>query len=303
SVFTLPADGCRDDARRFVERYDGLLWDAAANEGGSCSKHVLHGGPTPHQSLKHLVPWMAGRAGERFVVAGGTDVLGRELARVARSTLARIGIKPVGVATDVDGAVRLAAQADVVLSTRSGAAAVELMRAHRAAGIKAIIASPTLGEIEVAAAGRDAIGHVAAQPYFASWISPANWRFLDRMRRRHGARVTPSASAEAIWTQIALFGTALSHLSDTDVHPLNIREAVKGVRVEAPQGLVELEAESLHARLWPKIAVVEPSGRLGIVARARQAVRPLPYWAHANRACTDDGAVTARNNVLARDSE
>lgn len=289
SVFALPPGGVRAEAGLFLDRYDGLMWDGAANPGGSCGKNVIHGGPTPHQNLKHIVAWMAERHGPRLLVAAGRDELGRELARVCHRMLKRLGLTAMASPSDPAEAVARAGNADAILSTMGGAAAIELVRRHRAAGLKAPIASPTLTELEVAALGPAAAGHIAVQPYFPGWVSPANWRFLDRMRRRHGGSVAPGAAAEALWTQIHLFGEALVRLEEGDVHPLNIREAAKDLVFEAPQGKVTVEAETLHTGLWPKLATIGGTGRFTPFAWPRDAVPALPYWGYPGQVCTDGG--------------
>lgn len=321
-IFGLIPPDERDDTRSFVERYDGLFWDPAAYEGGECSKNLIHGGATPHQSLKHLVPWLAEQVGGRFLLVGGRDALSSELLRVCRSTLDGVGGEAVGrdvvVApghTDFSSVVRAAwiGRIDAVFSTLQGAQAAALLGQMKAGGIdprQVPVASPTLSEIEVAAAGPAAAGAIAAQPYFASWLSPENWRFMDRMRRRHGAKVAPSALAEATWFQFHLLADALSRLAEGDVHPINIRECAKDCEVAAPQGPVRLEGDTLHTVLWPKIGVVEPSGRVQVLARAREGIKPLPFWAHPGRVCTDGGVrkgTVSRGerpaNVLVRRSE
>lgn len=302
SVFGLCPHPVRDDLPRALEKLDGLFWDPAPTPGGVCSKHVIHGGSTPYQSLKHLVPWAVGQVGGRMLLVGGDEPHPRELMRVCRQVLARVGGEAVGrdiaVAagggdfTEVIKRVK-AGGVDAVFSALEGDRAVALLRQVKAAGIdpRAVpIVSPTLTEMEVAAAGPGvAAGHVAAQPWFSSWVSPASWRFMDRMRRRHGGSVRPSALAEAAWTQIHLFAAALGNLAGGDIHPVNIREAAKERAVDAPQGRVRVDGGSLHATAWPKIAVVEPAGRFRILARAAREVPPLPFWAHPHQACTDAG--------------
>lgn len=302
SVFGLCPDESRDDLLRTLERMVGLFWDPAPYGGGECSKHVIHGGATPHQSLKHLVPWTVGQVGGRLMLVGGEGAYPRELMRVCRDVLSRVGAEAVG--RDLVVPAQEADFTKVIERMRSGAVdavfcaldgdrAVALLRQVKAAGIDpraTPIVSPTLSEMEVAAAGHGvATGHIAVQPWFATWMSPESWRFMDRMRRRHGGGAQPSALAESAWIQVHLFAAALGNLAGGDIHPVNLREAAKDRELAAPQGRVRIERDSLHTVLWPKIAVVEPSGRFKVLARAGKEVRPLPFWAHPNRACTDTG--------------
>jgi urea transport system substrate-binding protein len=269
SVFGLCPAGAGQAMRTLLERSGGLFWDPAPTPGGECSEAVIHGGPTPFQSLGHLVPWLAENAGRRFLLVGGGP-----LAPVCRTLAADCG------ATVLEGAgfdrIRRE-RPDVVVSLLAGTTAAAFLRGYREAGFDQRdipVASPCLSELVAAEAGPAAAGAIAAAPYFASWPSPANSLFLQRLRRRAGA--TATAAAEAAWFQMHLFAQALARLDGAEPVPVNLREAARAVLVEAPQGPVRLDG--LHTLLWPRIAVAEPSGRFRPLAVAAEPLGPLPFW-------------------------
>lgn len=297
-----PSD-LRQAAVSFMEATGNLLWDPAPYEGGECSRHVIHGGPTPHQHLRHMVPWMMEQVGRRFLFVGSDLPHPRECLRVAADLLGRAGGTPLGPPLvvppgheDFSHVIRRIRRdrVDVVFSSLVGASQAGFLRQYREARLDPLeipVASPTLGELDMAAAGPAILaGHVAVAPYFMDWDSPENTAFLERWRKRGGGRrPPPNAVAEAAWFQLHQMVRALEALGPGDLHPINLREAAKERQVLAPQGPVWVDADSLHTMLWPKIAVAEASGRFKVLAHPKAAVAPHPTWGYGGGRCTDAG--------------
>lgn len=305
SVFGLCPPEARPGMRALLERCQGLFWDPAPTEGGECSKFVIHGGPTPHQSLKFLVPWMAEQVGRRFLLVGTDQPWPRELLHVCRHMAGEIGatlvappeLAPPGHDDFTTTLARARSRdADVIVSTLLDRSAVAFLRQYRQAGIDPLtlpVASPTLTEATAATAGPAAAGVIVSAPYFSDEVSVANGLFLKRLRLRHrpGGQGRVHAQIEAAWVQARLFGLALGNLAGGDVSPVNLREAARDGEVDTPDGRVRVEGETLHTLLWPKIAVVEPWGRFRILARPTRPVRPLPFWGQPGKACTNAGLI------------
>jgi len=298
SIFGLCPPAAAGAMRTILERGGGLFWDPAPTPGGECSDTVVHGGPTPYQSLGHLVPWLAEQVGRRFLLVGSDEDWPRALLAACRTMAEDCGAAAIGASELVPpgGADFTAILArirreriEVVVSALTGASATAFLRRYREAGHdprEVPIASPTLSELVAAAAGPQvAAGAVAAAPYFASWPSSANSLFTQRLRRHAGAAAIAGATAEAAWFQLRQFGAALDKLDGADPIAVNIREAARGCAVDAPQGPVRLDGASLHTLLWPKIAVVDPSGRFRPLAGAAEPLGPLPFWPSAERGC------------------
>lgn len=287
SLFGPCPHALRVELGRFLDQVDGLLWDPAGYEGGECSGGILHGGPTPYQSLKQLLPFMAQEVGPRFLLVSGEGAYSRALARVARWGLDRMGASVVAEAVTPDDQFSWLKKIrreriDVIFCSLEGSALVAFLRAYSASRMNPLdnpIASPTMTELETRIAGAGvAAGHVACQPYFAGLRTLGNDRFLAGLRQRLGPAFVPNAMAEALWGQIHLFARAVAALDDIDPHPLLVREAAKGREVLLPQGRVSLDPDSLHLALWPKIAVAEADGMFKVIARSQVPVRSLPFW-------------------------
>lgn len=305
SVFGLCPPGAGAELVDFLSGHDALFWDPAPAESGACSPHVVHAGPTPHHSLGTLVPFMVAEVGRRFLVVGDGDgrragLLAAAVAMLDDSGATAVGEPALVAGEDFAGVLRRIRheRVDVVLSTLEGPHQVALLRAYKEARLDPLeipIASPTLTEADMVAAGPGvAAGHIAAQPYFTTWRSPENAAFVAALRRRHGAALLPDALAEAAWCQVQLFARALDALGPGELHPVTVREAARDRWVAAPQGRVRLDGATLHAELWPKVAVVEPSGRAKVLARTARPMAPLPAWGLTGSGCPAGGAEGSR---------
>jgi urea transport system substrate-binding protein len=90
-----------------------------------------------------------------------------------------------------------------------------------------------------------------------------------------------------------MFKQAVEKLAASDITPPNIREAVKGVELIAPQGKVLLERENLHTWLWPKIAMAKSDGQFEVLKDSAEWKKPDPYAAYPGQQCLETGLVGA----------
>ncbi|MBX9635522.1 MAG: ABC transporter substrate-binding protein, partial [Magnetospirillum sp.] len=131
--------GLRAELGRALDQADGVLWDPSGYEGGECSSGILHGGPTPHQSLTQLLPFMAKEVGQRFLLVSGNGAYSRALCRAARWGLERINAVVVAEAQTHDdrmawlGKIRRE-RIDVIFCSLEGVALVEFLKAYHALG-------------------------------------------------------------------------------------------------------------------------------------------------------------------------
>ena len=71
--------------------------------------------------------------------------------------------------------------------------------------------------------------------------------------------------------------------------PPNIRDAVKGAEMVAPQGKVKIEPANLHTYLWPKIAGAKSDGQFEVLVDSKDWMKPDPYAAYPGQVCTEKG--------------
>lgn len=271
----------------FLERAGGLLWDPQGYEGGECTAGIMHGGPTPHQSLTQMLPFLASEVGPNFLLVGDNGAYSQGMARVARWAITRMGASVVGEAlSDAERSAWLGkvqpGRVDVLFCSLQGTPLVEFLTAFHAAGLDPLetpVASPCMTELDTMACGPGvAAGQVACQPYFAGLRTLGNDRFLAVLRKSLGRGFVPTTTAESLWGQLHLFARAIAILDNVRPHPLLVREIIKGCEILLPQGRVAVQADGLHTHVWPKIGVVQADGSFMVVARSDRAIAPVPFW-------------------------
>jgi urea transport system substrate-binding protein len=152
------------------------------------------------------------------------------------------------------------------------------------------MASLTTSENEVAAMGGEAAaGHFTSAPYFMVWDSPENHKFVEAYKARWGQDKVTHFVSEPSYFQVYLFKQAVAKLAPSDITPTNIREAIKGESMIAPQGKVLIERENLHTWLWPKIGQCKSDGQFEILKQSADWLKPEPYKAYPNMHCTEAG--------------
>ena len=303
SVFGSYTSASRKAVLPVFEKRKNLYWYPTLYEGRECSKNVVYTGAVPNQQQDEFVPWLVEKFGKRWYLIGSNYIYPKEENNYCKKLLAELGAEvvneeyvPLGHSefSSVVNKFR-SEKPDVIFSTVVGDSVVALHRQYRAAGLdpeKMPMASLTTSENEVAAMGGDAAaGHFTSAPYFMVWDSPENQTFVDNYRKRWGADKVTHFVSEPCYFQVKMFQQAVSKLAKSDINPANIREAVKGVELTAPQGKVRLDGATLHTYLWPKIGECKSDGQFEIIKQSPEWLEPVPYKAYPNQTCTEAGLV------------
>ena len=285
------------------EKNNGLLFYPVQYEGEESSKNVIYTGAVPNQQQDEFVPWLVKKFGKKFYLIGSNYIYPKEENNYCKKLLEKLGGEvvaeeyvPLGHSefSSVINKIR-ATQPNVIFSTVVGDSVVALHRQYKAAGLdpeKMPMASLTTSENEVAAMGGEAAaGHFTSAPYFMVHKSPENEKFVEAYKKRWGADKVTHFVSEACYFQTYLFKQAVEKLATSDLTPPNIRDAVKGEGMIAPQGKVQIEPENLHTWLWPKIAQAKSNGQFEILVEAKEWLKPVPYAAYPGQSCTEKGLV------------
>ena len=303
SVFGSYTSASRKAVLPVFERYHNLYWYPTLYEGRECSKNVIYTGAVPNQQQKDFVPWLLKNFGKKFYLIGSNYIYPKEENNVCKILLKRLGGEVVGEEYVPLGHSEFSAvinkfkdtQPNVIFSTVVGDSVVALHRQYKAAGLdpaKMPMASLTTSEQEIAAMGGEfAAGHFTSAPYFMSWDSPENHRFVEAYQKRWGKGLTTNFVSEPAYFQVYLFKQAVEKLGKSDITPPAIREAAWGQEYKAPEGLVKVDGDNSHTYLWPKIGEAQTSGQFKIIQQSKEWVKPLPYWAYPGEVCTPNGMV------------
>ncbi|MCP1200593.1 transporter substrate-binding protein [Notoacmeibacter sp. MSK16QG-6] len=302
SVFGSYTSASRKAVLPVFERRNNLYWYPTLYEGRECSKNVIYTGAVPNQQQDEFIPWLIEQFGKKFFLIGSNYIYPKEENNYCKTLLEKYGAEvvneeyvPLGHSefSSVINKIK-STQPNVIFSTVVGDSVVALHRQYRAAGLdpeKMPMASLTTSEVEVAAMGGEAAaGHFTSAPYFMVHESPENEKFVEAYKSRYGADAVTHFVSEPSYFQVYLFKQALEKIGSAgDITPENIREAVKGQEMIAPQGNVKIDPKNLHTYLWPKIAVAKSDGQFEVLKDSSEWLEPDPYAAYSNQACMEDG--------------
>jgi urea transport system substrate-binding protein len=307
SVFGSYTSASRKAVLPVFERYHNLYWYPTLYEGRECSKNVIYTGAVPNQQQRDFVPWLLKTFGKKFYLIGSNYIYPKEENNVCKILLKKYGGEVVGEEYVPLGHSEFSSVIEkfkstgpnVIFSTVVGDSVVALHRQYKAAGLdpaKMPMASLTTSEEEVRAMGGEfAAGHFTSAPYFMSYESPENVKFVTAFQKKYGKDAVTNFVSEPAYFQVYLFAQAAAKLAGSDLTPVTVRKAAWGQEFKAPEGLVKVDGENSHTYLWPKIGEAQTSGQFKIIQQSSEWVKPDPYWAYPGQVCTPDGMVERKS--------
>ncbi len=303
SVFGSYTSASRKAVLPVFERYHNLYWYPTLYEGRECSLNCIYTGAVPNQQQRDFIPWLVKNFGKRFYLIGSNYVYPKEENNVCKILLKRLGGEVVGEEYVPLGQSEFSSviqkfkntKPNVIFSTVVGDSVVALHRQYKTAGLdpaKMPMASLTTSEEEIAAMGGEfAAGHFTSAPYFMSYNSPENHKFVAAFQKRWGKGQVTNFVSEPAYFQVFLFKQAVEKLHGGKLIPADIRKAAWGQQFQAPEGLVKIDPKNSHTYLWPKIGQAQNNGQFKIIEQSKEWVEPLPYWAYPGEVCTPTGMV------------
>src|SRR3954454_11387490 len=247
----------RRSVKSVVESSNHLLFFASNYEGMDISPSIVCTGPIPNQQVIPAVNWcFETLKARKFFLAGSQDVQSYSSNALIKDQLKAMGAQPVGekyVALDGKGMPELiaaikAAGPDVVLSTVVGDGNKPFYQQLVQAGLppgKLPVVSFTIGEDELRELpAREMVGDYAAWSYFQSIDNPVNRAFVQRFKEHYGAERTTGDAIVAAYNAVKLWAQAVEEIgSDATAE---IRKAIRRESLNAPEGVVSIDSETLH---------------------------------------------------------
>jgi urea transport system substrate-binding protein len=287
SLFGCWTSSSRKAVLPVVEKLDHLLWYPLQYEGLEASKNVIYTGAAPNQQILPAVEWALKRFGKRAFLVGSDYVFPRTAHRIVRAQLERAGgscvaeeYRPLG-STDFAGIVaRLkATDPDFVLNTINGDSNVAFFTELAKAGLgpyQVPVISVSMAEDELRLIGGAlAVDHYAAWSYFQSVDSPANRRFVAAFKNRYGPDRVTDDPIEAAYVAVHFFARAVAKAGAVDVAA--IREAARGLELEAPGGRYTIDRDTQHTWKVARVGQIEADGQFRVVWSSGAALKPEPF--------------------------
>ena len=161
------------------------------------------------------------------------------------------------------------------LATRNKPFYEQLARAGLTPG-KLPVLSFTIGEDELRELPvKEMIGDYAAWSYFQTIDSPVNRAFVQRFKARYGADRTISDSIVAAYNGVNLWAQAVKEVGTEATS--EVRTAVRRQSREAPEGIITVDAETMHTWRPFYLGKIRPDGQFDVVWSLEKPVRPVPY--------------------------
>ena len=285
-----------------IEKHNKLLFYPQQYEGFEFSENIIYTGAAPNQNLVQLEKFMTANFGARVYMIGSNYIYPYETNRNMHSLIAAHPAHSIvaeryvslyanrNAINDIVEDIK-AKQPDFVFCTLIGRTVPYLYQAYLSAGLdpaKMPIASLNTSEVEINMMGAEAaLGHYTSSPYFQSIDSPLNRSTVDRFfASRYAERAIPNMNWEASYFAMHLLAKAFRN-SDTD-RIEDILPNILGAEIEAPQGRVQIDHLTHHARLFPRIGIANAQGQFTIIEDQGLRVNPDPYMVRSHPAIARD---------------
>jgi urea transport system substrate-binding protein len=267
-------------------------------DAGSAWRFALWDGvrtKAPNQQIVPVIQFAAGTMSKRrLFLAGSDNVYSRTIHAIFRDALAeRHSVRIVSEAffplgsSDVNGAIAkiTANQADLIINTISGETNEAFYRALRAAGITSEN-TPTISLTESADELRtlpveQRIGNYAVRSYFQSIDRPENAAFVHKFQTRFGTHRVVTDPMESAYVAVHLWARAVTEANDT--RPALVRQAIKGLRFNAPGGPMRIDPANQYAWKVERLGRIDQGGQFKIVWSSEEPIHPEPFPATRKR--------------------
>lgn len=282
SIVGLYTSACRKQVIPVLEKHDSLLFYPTFYEGSEQHPNIVYCGPLPNQQLHDFVPWLLRHVGRSFYLLGSDYIYPRETNRYIRRLVTSHGgtvvgeqyasLGEVGFVQPLDEIRRL--KPDIVFSTLVGDSAIRFYQRHEELGLPSSIASTIMSETEFAVLPPSLSSrYYSCFPYFSSINSVVNRRFMAEYRRSYGSGAVSSVMENA-YNGVLLLAEALRRTGTADT--ASIRSALPGLSIEAPQGIVSVDAANQHLWLHSRIRMANHAGSFDILWESGNPIEPVP---------------------------
>ncbi|EMI52594.1 transporter substrate-binding protein [Rhodopirellula sallentina] len=287
TVFGCWTSYSRKTVRPLFERHDHLLVYPVQYEGMEISPNIIYLGAAPNQQIIPAVRWVTESLGKKKIFLIGSDyVFPRTANEIIKDQLTEYDAQVVGETYVPLGGSRFDSvidqiknsQPEIILNTLNGESNVAFFRDLRDAGIDQATVpclSFSIGEQELRSLDlADVEGDYAASTYFQSLDNEINQNFVARFKSNHPHRVISDPMQDA-YIGVHLWAQAVRDAESTE--PKQIRRAMLGQRIAAPEGNIRIDPETQHCFKTPRVGQIQHDGQFRIVWTADTPIRPEPF--------------------------
>jgi urea transport system substrate-binding protein len=287
AIFGCWTSASRKNVKPVIERYKHLLIYPMAYEGLELSPYIIYTGAAPNQQIIPAVKWSFDKIGKRFFLVGSDYVWPHSVNAIIKDELTALGAELLGEeyiffgSSDVQRVIKaiVAAHPDVIISAVVGDSNIAFYKGLQQAGITSDtipVVSVSIGEDELRKMpANEMAGNYCAWNYFQSISRPENEAFVKNFKARYGAERVTADVIESSYFSVLLWAQAVQECGTAEVH--NVRDAMRGQSLDAPEGVVSIDPETQHTWRSFSVGKIRSDGQLDVVWTSQKPIRPVPY--------------------------
>ena len=269
------------------EQYNGLLWYPVQYEGMESSPNIMYTGATTNQQIVPAVDWLLENKGKKVFLLGSDYVFPRTANNIIKAQLEAKGGELAGEEytalghTDYSTLISKikAADPDVVFNTLNGDSNVAFFKQLKDAGLTAEdlpVLSVSIAEEEIRGIGADVVeGHYTAWNYYQTIDTPENNEWVENFKAKYGDEVVTDDPIEAAYFAVYLWAAAAEKAGSFEVDA--VKDAAKGIQVDAPGGSVKIDGDNQHTYKVVRIGEIRKDGLIDELWNSGEAVKPDPF--------------------------
>lgn len=292
---------CRKAVLPVLEHSGGILIYPALYEGRECHPQVFYCGPVPNQQVECVLSWSIENLGSRFFLIGSDYIYPHSTNDYVKKWLKKAGGEVVGeyyfplgymdFQNELKSSKKLFSSSSliVVFSTLVGKSVPIFYQQYKNEDLSCPIVSPITSEREIAIMGAEnAEGHYCTSSYFETINSTKNKHFIENYYKQFG-REPICGVMEGAYIAVHLLALGFERLMRASKSNLKLKEALKDLSFDAPQGKVIMDPQTQHLCLWSRIGRINSQGIIEVIWTSPGPVPPISaegYEATVNNSAT-----------------
>ena len=277
----------RKTMKPVFEEYNHLLFYPVQYEGLESSPNIIYTGAAPNQQVLPAIDWANKELGNKFFLVGSDYIFPRSAGEIMKAKILEIGgsvvgeeYKVLGERDFVDVVDKIvASNPDVILNTINGDSNIEFfkeLRKNKIYSYEIPTISFSIAESEIRLIGTKSMqGDYASWNYFQSISNENNQKFVKSFQEKYGSHRVVADPMEAGYVGVYLYAKAVELVGSTEI--IQVREALKGMTLNAPEGVVGIDPENNHLSKIIRIGQILPNGQFKIVSSSEQPIKAQPY--------------------------
>jgi urea transport system substrate-binding protein len=269
------------------EENKALLWYPVQYEGLEASPYIFYTGATTNQQIIPALDYLKAEGKKTIFLVGSDYVFPRTANKEIRAYAEANGMEIVGEEykplgdTEFETIVNKLEEAkpDAVFNTLNGDSNVAFFKQLDGKNLTAedmLTVSVSIAEEEVNAIGAEyLVNHLVSWNYYQTTDNPANEKFVAAFKAKYGDDKVTSDPMEAGYNAVYLWAAAVEKAGTTEVEA--VKEAAKGISIDAPEGKVTVHDSNQHVYKTARIGIIKEDGQIEEVWNSGEPIEPDPF--------------------------